>query len=254
MQVKSDGSSMVGLSLEFSSATNVQTSVLLSSWGNTLLTMNKFSNKFTNVIMPRRVTRLGTAPDWVVQESSIEMNGHILTGIHVVCYRSISEINKLKLESGSIGRDITSPRALSEYYAVLGHMTIRSSSQDLNFPPSIAWLVEGHDIKWNTNLQGSKTLSVKIIWTCKDGNAFVFTNYNIYVKKQAKKTVEKPGRTFEGTTEFLGVAQVEAFYVSDLLVPSGTSSLRFVIQVCGLDGVCQRLDDSPFFQLTVEGS
>ena len=53
--------------------------------------------------------------------------------------------------------------------------------------------------------------------------------------------------------EYLGVAQVEAFYVSDFVVPSGTSSLKFIMQVRGTDAASQKLDDCPYFQLDVEG-
>lgn len=245
MQVKSDVSSMVGLSLEFSSPMLEKKSVLLASWGNTLLTMNRFSSKFSNVIMPRQVKKLDTAPEWVIQESSIAMNGYTLTGIHAVCYKSEPEIYKQELKSDSLNPDKLA-RDPSEYYAVLGHIEVKTSVWILDFPPSAAWLVEGQYIKWALNSQGSKTLSVKIIWSLKGGNASRFPKYNIYVEKQPNIPVDE-------MQEYLGVAEVEAFYVSDLVVPSGSSSLRFIVQVCSLDGTSQKLDDSPSFLLPVEG-
>uniref|UniRef100_A0A5B6YH99 mannosyl-glycoprotein endo-beta-N-acetylglucosaminidase n=1 Tax=Davidia involucrata TaxID=16924 RepID=A0A5B6YH99_DAVIN len=240
--VKSDGSSLVGLSLQFSSTMKERTSVLLAPWGRT---KNQFSNKFSKVVMPHRVTQSKTTPGWVIQESSIAMNGHTLTEIHAVCYRSKPELNELRLKSGSHGEDNSLARSPSEYFAILGHIRVRTSEQNPDFPPSTSWLVEGQYIKWTSGSQGSKSLSVKIIWKLKDGDASLFPEYNIYA--------EKPGRTLEGVQEYLGVAQVEAFYVSDLVVPSGTSSVRFIIQVCNVDGTCQKLDDSPSFQLPVEG-
>jgi len=57
----------------------------------------------------------------------------------------------------------------------------------------------------------------------------------------------------EGAQEYLGTAHVEAFYVSDLAVPCGTSSLKFIVQVCTADGTCQKLDDSPAFSIDAEG-
>ncbi|KAM7491886.1 hypothetical protein LguiA_034807 [Lonicera macranthoides] len=231
--VKSDGSSMVGLSLQFSSRTNKKTSVLLASYGNTLITLNRFSSKFSNVIMPQRATELETAPGWVIQESSIAMNGYTLTEIHAVCYKSTLEV-------------IPSARGPSEYHAVLGHMTVKTPLQKSDFPPSTSWLVESKYINWTSGSQGSKTLSIKILWSLNDGSVPIFSKYNIYVEKQSGGLNGKP--------VYLGVANVRAFYISELSVPSGTSILKFVIQVCGLDGVCQKLDDSPAYQVPVEGA
>ncbi|KAK3014089.1 hypothetical protein RJ639_009494 [Escallonia herrerae] len=242
--VKSDGSSLVGLSLDFASATKEKLSVLLASRGNALLTMNQFSSKFSDVIMPHRVTKLETVPGWIIQESSITMNGYLLTGIHAVCYKS-------KPESRSLHQDNSLAQAPTNYYAVLGHITIETSQENLDFPPPTSWLVEDHYVKWTSASEGSKTLSVKITWKLKSEIASPFTSYNLYVEKEANKADDKPGGLLEATQEYLGVARVETFYVSDLVVPSGTSSLKFKIQVCGLDGTCQKLDDSPFLRLPV---
>ncbi|KAA8539540.1 hypothetical protein F0562_026232 [Nyssa sinensis] len=252
--VKSDGSSLVGLSLEFSSTMKERKSVLLASWGRTLLAMNPFLIKFSKVIMPCQVTRSETASGWVIQESIIAMNGYTLTEIHAVCYRSRPELNGLRLESGSNGKDNSLGRSPSEYFAMLGHITVKTSQQNSDFPPSTSWLVEGQYIKWTSGSLGSKTLSVKVIWKLKDGYASLFPEYHIYVEKLAKQADGEPGRMLEGVLEYLGMAQVDAFYVSDLAVPSGTSSLRFIIQVCNIDGTHQKLDASPSFQLPVEGS
>ena len=46
---------------------------------------------------------------------------------------------------------------------------------------------------------------------------------------------------------FRGIAPVEAFYVSGMLIPHGVSSLKFIVQVSGFDGSCQQLVDSPSF-------
>ncbi|XP_059669303.1 cytosolic endo-beta-N-acetylglucosaminidase 1-like [Cornus florida] len=243
--VKSDESSLVGLSLEFSSTLKERTSVLLASRGRTLLTINQLSTKFGKVIMPCRVTKPETAPGWVIQESSISMNGYTLTEIHAVCYRSKPELGKQILNSGSNGEDNALARGPSEYFALLGHITVKTSEQNSSFPPSTSWLVEGQYIKWTSGSQGSKTLSVKVIWKLKDGDASLFPQYNIYVEKLSKM--------LEGVQEYLGVARVDAFYVSDLVIPTGTSSLNFIVQVCSIDGACQTLDDSPSFELNVEG-
>ncbi|XP_002273683.3 cytosolic endo-beta-N-acetylglucosaminidase 1 isoform X5 [Vitis vinifera] len=250
--LKSDSSSLVGLSLEFSSTLNERMSVLLAAQGSTLLTMNQFSSKFSKVIMPHRVVKIEAAPGWVIQESSIAMNGYILTEIHAVCYKSKPDFIDLKLNSGSDHLDNDLARSPSNYYAVLGHLMVKTSDQNPDFLPSSSWLVEVQHIKWASDLQGAKTLSAKIIWKLKDGNYSMSQNYNVYVEKLANEEVGNPGTMLKREQEYLGVAQVEAFYVSDFVVPSGTSSLKFIIQVCGTDGASQKLDDSPYFQLDIE--
>ncbi|KAF8397213.1 hypothetical protein HHK36_016121 [Tetracentron sinense] len=257
--VKSDGSSLLGLSLEFSSDMNERTSVLLASHGRTLLTMNQFSSKFSKVIMPRRIRKsereAPTPPGWVIQESSIAMNGYTLTEIHAVCYKSRPEINELILEQDPYSHAKSTKLAISpsEYYAVLGHIAVKTSKLNSDFPPSTSWVVEGQYISWTSGSQGAKTLNIKIVWKLEDGDGPLFANYIIYVEKLTKQSVGKLSGPLGGGEEYLGVAQVEAFYASNLLVPPGTSSLKFIIQVCGVDGSCQRLEDAPSFQLSVEG-
>ncbi|XP_058207318.1 cytosolic endo-beta-N-acetylglucosaminidase 1-like [Rhododendron vialii] len=226
---KLDGNSLIGLSLELSSAVEGKISVLLASRGNTLLTMTQFSSKFNKVIMPRQVTKSETDPGWVILESSISMNGFTLTEIHALCYSESSP----------------SPNP-TEYFAILGHVSVKTSGQNVVFPPSTSWLVEGQDIEWTSGSQKSKTLSVKISWRLKDGNASLFPKYNIFVEKLSNQDV--------GKQEYLGVAHVEAFYVFNLVVPCGTSNLKFSIQVCGVDGTSQPVNDSPSFLLPVERS
>ncbi|CAK9164318.1 unnamed protein product [Ilex paraguariensis] len=252
--VKTEGNSMLGLYLQFSFGLNGRKTVLLASSGNTLLTMNQFSSQFSDVIMPHRVMNQEKAPGWVIQESSIAMNGYVLTEIHAVCYKAKPGVTELRLESDSVGENNTTARGPSEYYAVLGSLTVKTSSPNSDFPPSSLWLVEGQDIEWTSGSQGSKILSVKVVWKLKHGNASLFPNYNIYVEKLANQSVANLGGVVDGVQEYIGVALVQAFYVSDLVVPSGTSSLKFIIQVCASDGTCQKLDDSPFLQLHVEGS
>ncbi|KAK6156089.1 hypothetical protein DH2020_010337 [Rehmannia glutinosa] len=205
--VKSSGNSQLCLALEFSSATeDKKNSVFLAASGNTLLTMNQFSSRFTSVIMPRRVTKLDEKTGWVIQESSIDMAGQILKEIRAICYRSKPG------KSVAVAADTTLSDGPSDYYyAVLGDIKITTDGENSKFPPSNLWLV---------------------------GREFV--------------TSSSSGN--QSRNEYIGVALVKSFYISDLEVPEGTSSLKFIIQVCGLDGTCQKLEDSPFFQLQVESS
>ncbi|XP_058207316.1 cytosolic endo-beta-N-acetylglucosaminidase 1-like [Rhododendron vialii] len=238
---KLDGNSLIGLSLEFSSAVEGKISVLLASRGNTLLTMNQFSSKFNKVIMPRRVTKSKTDPGWVILENSISMKGFTLTEIHALCYSSNPEFGKLRSNlqtDGKVFKSSLSPNP-TQYSAILGHISVKTSGQDFVFPPSTSWLVEGQDIEWTSVSQKSKTLSVKLSWRLKDGKTSLFPKYNIFVEKLSNQGV--------GKQEYLGVAHVEAFYVFNLVVPSGTSNLKFIIQVCGIDGTSQPVKDSPSF-------
>ncbi|XP_010257045.1 PREDICTED: cytosolic endo-beta-N-acetylglucosaminidase 1-like [Nelumbo nucifera] len=243
--VKSSGSSLLGLALDFFSSTSQHTSVLLASSGRNLLTMNQFSSKFSNIIMPHQVRMVEEdaqmGPGWVIQESSIIMNGHTLTGIHAVCYKLKGDPNTLPSEPDAQGAN--SVAASLEYYASLGHITIKTKKNS-DFPPSTSWLVESQYISWASGPESARTLSIKIIWQLK-GSKSPFQRYNIYVKKLAKKAVDDLDGAIGESEEYLGVARVEAFYVSDLVVPQGISSLKFLIQVCDVDGACQKLNDSP---------
>lgn len=232
---------MVGLFLEFSSLTLEKTSVLLASRGDTVLNTKQFSSKFSRVVMPHQVKRLDANPGWVIQESRLAMEGYTLTGIHIVCYKSKPDpVNPEIVTQGP-----------SEYNAVLGHIEIRTTATNLDFPPDAAWLIEGQFIKWTPVSEASKTLSFKIIWKLKDGTACWFPSYNIYVEREG--IGGNSNTLLEERLEYLGLARVEAFYISDLVVPSGISRLNFIIQACSHDGTSQKLDHSPSFRLNVEG-
>ncbi|KAL8552239.1 hypothetical protein ACS0TY_001077 [Phlomoides rotata] len=233
--VKSSGDSLLGLALQFSSPTRDKRSVLLAASENTLLTMTQFSSHFTSVIMPRRVSKLDQDPAWVIHESSIDMPGHILKEIRALCYTS------KPIKSADHGPHSLAP---SNYYAVLGDIKIFTGEDNSKFPPANAWLVNSEFISWSTSntAQGSKKLSVKLVWQLKVGNADPFDQYKIYVSRG------------KSSSEYLGVALLKSFYVSDLEVDSGTPSVKFVIQVCGSEGGVQKLEDSPFIQLQVGDS
>ncbi|CAN4098059.1 unnamed protein product [Withania somnifera] len=248
-QVKSDGNSLFGLSLELTSAVKEQKSVLLASLGDSLLTMSHFVRHFDSVIMPHRVTKLETEPSWIIQESSIAMEGYMLRKIHAVCYKLRPEVHKSEIQVK------TSAFSPSEYHALLGHLSINSCALNFHFPPSTSWLVDGNFIKWSSSgSHGSRKLNIKLVWKLKEGKSHLFPKYYIYVKKQPNLSIAEPTGSLQLVPEYLGVAKVEAFYVSDLLVPSGTSSVKFIIQVCSLDGTFQRLEDSPSIDLDVQGS
>ncbi|KAL2227380.1 UNVERIFIED_CONTAM: Cytosolic endo-beta-N-acetylglucosaminidase 1, partial [Sesamum indicum] len=245
--VKSSRNSLLGLALVLLSATDERKSVLLAVSGNTLLTMNQFSSHYTTVIMPRRVTKAEGESKWILQESRLDMAGHKLKEIRAVCYRS-------KLEKSAEAVSNTLSDGPSEYYAILGDIKITTAGDNSKFPPSDSWLVDGQFVSWTAGSQGSKLLSVQIVWQLKVGNTDPFPKYNICVDKLTSTSSGNQILMLSEGNKYLGVAVAKTFYVADLEVPSGVSSLKFMIQVCGLDGDCQKLEDSPFLLLQVEGS
>lgn len=239
--VKSDGDSLLGLSLDFSSVGNGRASVFLASHGDAVLTMNQFSSKYSKVIMPHRVTKLESI-EWILQENAVAMPGHTLTEIRAVCYKLKPEIDE--------AHSIDHRKKKSGYHAILGHLSVQTPGHNVIFPPSSSWLVDCESIKWESG--SVRVVSITILWRLKDGNDLSeFQNYRIYVEKISEADANLAGN-HQGQQEYLGLAQVEAFYVSELPVPSGTTSLKFIIQVCGVDGTSQQLDDSPTFQLDVQ--
>ncbi|KAK4385293.1 hypothetical protein Sango_2653300 [Sesamum angolense] len=247
MQVKSSRNSLLGLALVLSSATDERKSVLLAASGNTLLTMNQFSSRYATVIMPRQVTKAEGESKWILQESRLDMAGHTLEEIRAVCYRS-------KLEKSAEAVSNTLSDGPSGYYAILGDIKITTAGDNSKFPPSDSWLVDGQFVSWTSGSQGSKLLSVKIMWQLKVGNADPFPKYNIYVDKITSTSSGNQNLKPSEGNKYLGMTVAKSFYVADLEVPSGISSLKFMIQVYGLDGACQKLEDSPFLLLQVDGS
>ncbi|KAL5974939.1 hypothetical protein ACLOJK_031615 [Asimina triloba] len=252
LTVKSAGNSMLGISLKFSD-TNGKASILLAPGGSTFLPTHNEINKFSKVITPVEITD-PKAGGWVIQSSAINMEGFTLTDIQIVCYNK----RKPKLRGSTSADDgsdknITPSTLSSNFSALLGHITIRNSEQNMVFPPASSWDVTSKDESWGSGSQGSKTLSVMIVWHLKDGivDESVFVQYNVYVENTAKKAVEVASQPIGVSEEFLGLARVQAFYVSDLVVPSGVSSLKFIIQVCGVDGSIQKLEESPTLMLNV---
>ncbi|KAG4402694.1 hypothetical protein GLYMA_02G262251v4 [Glycine max] len=240
--VKSDSNSSLGLVLEFTSTINKTMSVLLTSHG-----MDHLSSEFSKVVLTSE--HKGNALGWVIHEGTIEMNGYILTGIHALCYKPNAPSKELK--SRPFGPGHTAPSS-TDYSAVLGHITVKTSNYKPDFPISTSWLVDGEYIHWKSGPQDSRILSVKISWNLK-GKNFAFPHYNVFVEKPPKLADGNSGTTLEPVQEYLGVAHVNCFYVSELKVPASTSSLKFIIQVCDFDGTNRNLEDCPYYQLEIKG-
>lgn len=85
----------------------------------------------------------------------------------------------------------------------------------------------------------------------KDGKEASFLRYYIYVENAAPKTDGKQESKLEDRVKYLGVAHVQAFYVSEIDIPLGVTSLKFVIQACAADGAFKKLNDSPYIEVNV---
>ncbi|CAI9091776.1 OLC1v1026887C1 [Oldenlandia corymbosa var. corymbosa] len=252
--MKSEGNSVIGLSLEFLSATGEKRSVLLASQRNALLALNRFSSHFNIVIMPHLVTNMDTLSGWIMQESSVVMDGYTLIAIHAVCYLANPNV-----EGSQIAHEVQNE---SKYSAVLGHLNIRTCSQNPNlppsyavftdFPPSTSWSIVSKYINWSWNSEKMKKLSTKLLWQLKSGNGDMFPSFNIYVQKLMDSKVSNGFLKEE--IEYIGSAEVEAYYISDLVLSSGSHAIKFIIQICNHDGASQKLEDSPFLVIQVQDS
>ncbi|KAK4743173.1 hypothetical protein SAY87_001174 [Trapa incisa] len=236
--VKLGGSSKIGLHLEFSSPENELNTILLAPSSTASNTLSRLLGKFPKVAISHRSSDLEPAPEsgWIIEENSIAVDGSTLTGIHAVCYHDKPDDDELV-------------QTESEFYAVMGHILIDTPEHHSNFLPASSWVVEGYHVKWGS----ANSLSVKIVWKLKEGEASLpYHKYNVYVEKMANESEPDSlvGRLRDGL-EFIGTAHVAAFYVSELAVPTGISTVRFIIQAWGDDGASQELGDSPFLVLKV---
>lgn len=254
--VKSDGNSLLGLNLGFSNI-NGRTSILLAP-GHAFPHLHQLKNTFDRVVTPMQNKNSAgmesQATGWIIHETSIDMNDQTLTDIHVVCYKEKNlDLHDLMLEPDKLNKHSTSITAgLTDFNASLGHISIKTSVENMKYPPATSWVVEGQYISWASGPNDTKIVSLKILWSLNGAGDAMFLKYNVYADKSAKSEADDTDGIIRGNLEYLGVAQVQAFYVSNMSVPTGISALKFIIQVCGVDGSSQELVDSPAFLLHVE--
>ncbi|XP_038877781.1 LOW QUALITY PROTEIN: cytosolic endo-beta-N-acetylglucosaminidase 1-like [Benincasa hispida] len=241
----SNGDSQLGLLLEFFSSTDKRKVLLASS------NEKQFSTDFSEVIETTPVEVPGLSPDWFVYMGRIQMSGYKLTNINVVCYRSSSKTSALKHKCGVVGKNNSlNCSSSSDYFAVLGNVIVRSVEEP-DLPPPSSWLVKSPYVRRTTSADGTRTLDIHIVWELKDSSSDkVFERYNVYVMEVVEEG-NNPLAKLHNVPKYLGVAHVKAFYASNLAIPSGISGFKFIIQVCGVDGSVQRLEDSPFLYVNV---
>lgn len=236
--VKADANCDIGLSLDLSSRNKENTSILIAEDIATF-SRKKQHRLYSSHVRSDKVEP--QAPDnqnWVLYQATVQSSAsYTLTGINIVCaLKTTGKIDSGAEEDGSSEEDADRS---SPYHASLGHISIRNIDENTQFPSAESWVTEGKYISWSNNSNTSKLLSLKIIWKLNTSHQASFMKYNIYVEKLTADSNAKASRSF------LGVASVEAFYVSDLQVPDEVTSLKFIIQACGRDGSRQELEECP---------
>uniref|UniRef100_A0A452YWK3 Cytosolic endo-beta-N-acetylglucosaminidase C-terminal domain-containing protein n=1 Tax=Aegilops tauschii subsp. strangulata TaxID=200361 RepID=A0A452YWK3_AEGTS len=244
--VNAEANSDLGLSLDFSSRNKENTSILIAE-DIVTFSRKKQHRLYSSYVQSDKVEP--HAPDnqnWVIYRATVQSSAsYTLIGINIVCtLKTSGKINSEADEDESSEEDANRSWP---YHASLGHISIRNMDENTQFPSAESWVTEGKYISWSNNSNTSKLLSLKISWKLNTSHQASFMKYNIYVEKLIADSSAKASRSF------LGVATVEAFYVSDLQVPDEVTSLKFIIQACGRDGSRQGLEECPkLFLVPVE--
>ncbi|KFK38487.1 hypothetical protein AALP_AA3G119600 [Arabis alpina] len=227
--VKSDETSKLGIMLSFSSPSHETKSILVAPQEP----IRKSNDTFLHCL----ATSLLTVSEWTVHETSLVMDGHTLTEISAFCYRPENSTKK------------------PEYAALLGHISIKDQVQ-LQQKPESPLVIEAQNVELVPRNSSSKFLRVKLEWKQKHLQGSMFpTRYNVYAQiiklsdQRSRKVLEKP----RSNTVFLGIAHVQAFYVSELVVESDVKGVTFVVQTCDEDSTWRKLDDSPNLLVQLEG-
>lgn len=240
IQVRADANSAVGVSLDLSSRNKESSSILVAEDIATFA-RKKLNHNYDLYVKADKVE--SHAPynqDWVLYRASVQSNAdYTLTGINIVCTLKIA--GKMDPEPEVGGSSVANVDRSLPYHSSLGSISIQKIGEDTQFPPAELWVTEGEYISWSNTSNTPRHVSMKIIWKLKTPSETLFKKYNIYVEMLMADSSTKPPRSY------LGAANVEAFYISNLDVPSDVTGLKFIIQACGPDGRCQKLEKCPKF-------
>jgi mannosyl-glycoprotein endo-beta-N-acetylglucosaminidase len=241
IQVKADAGSALGLSLDLSS--NEQSSSILVAEDIAAFITKKQNHKYGLYVKADEVLTHGPDnQDWVLYEATVQSSaGYQLTGINIVCTLKIA--GKMSPETGEDMVSEANADGSSPYHVSLGHISIKKTDANTEFPPAGSWVTEGEHISWSNSPDTTKRVSLKLSWKLNTPDQPSFRRYNIYVEKSIADPNIKASRSY------LGVASVDAFYVSDLEVPGEVTDLKFIIQACAHDGSWQELEKCPKFLL-----
>jgi mannosyl-glycoprotein endo-beta-N-acetylglucosaminidase len=239
IQVRADANSAVGVSLDLSSR-NESTSILVAEDIATF-TRKKLNHKYGSYVQADKMEpHAPDNQDWVLYRATVQSSAnYTITGINIVCTLKIAGEIGPEPEEGGILEAIV--EGSLPYHASVGSISIRKTGKDTKFPTAELWVTEGEYISLSNSSNASNGLSLKISWKLKTPGQTLFKKYNIYVEMLRTDSSAKLPRIY------LGVASVEAFYVSDLEVPTEVTGLKFIIQACGPDGSFQELEECPRF-------
>ncbi|RWW35529.1 hypothetical protein BHE74_00059526 [Ensete ventricosum] len=233
--VRLDENSVFGVILELVSETNAKAYILIEDDSQPPFAAASF--EFDKIIKPQQISKKGDST-WTPFCGTFNMTGgYTLTDIYIV---GASKDAAVEMEQSPLDPKGGSP---SSYRASLGQ--IRIFNTPTSYPPADAWGIDLSYTSWTaTHPDGSRILSLKISWKLEEGDMTSFTRYNVYVEKSMSR-----GGNGEARPIYLGFATAEHFYVSHLVIPNGVGVVRFIVQVCGVDGSCQELDKSPTLEL-----
>ncbi|KAJ1262336.1 hypothetical protein BS78_09G099000 [Paspalum vaginatum] len=241
--IRADANSDVGLSLDLSSRNKQGTSILVAEDIATFTRKKQNHGYGSYVKADKVVPRAPDNQDWVLYKATVQASaGYTLTSISVVCTLKIAGKISPEPEDGSISE--ANANASSSYQASLGHISIRKTDAETKFPPAESWVTEGNYISWSKSSNASELVSLKISWKLHTPDQPSFSKYNVYVEKLTGHSNTKAPRSY------LGVASIDAFYVSGLEVPNEVTGLKFIIQAFARDGSWQELEKCPKFFLS----
>ncbi|RRT40093.1 hypothetical protein B296_00058727 [Ensete ventricosum] len=218
MHVRLDENSVFGVILELVSETNAKAYILIEDDSQPPFAAASF--EFDKIIKPQQISKKGDST-WTPFCGTFNMTGgYTLTDIYIV---GASKDAAVEMEQSQI----------------------RIFNTPTSYPPADAWRIDLSYTSWTaTDPDGSRLLSLKISWKLEEGDMTSFTRYNVYVEKSMSR-----GGNSEARPIYLGFATAEHFYVSHLVIPNGVGVVRFIVQVCSVDGSCQELDKSPTLEL-----
>ncbi|XP_078446814.1 cytosolic endo-beta-N-acetylglucosaminidase 1-like isoform X2 [Wolffia australiana] len=227
-------SSIIGLSLSLSTQDGKEenSSVLIIEGGSSSIPVD-FHCQFSQILNPTCVPK---SSEWDVLEAIVTRPGDAITEICAVC------CTKAQPMPGAVTATFPS------FYAALGHVGI----VDFDSPrsgPSLS--VTCQHVFWANSIEGTRMVALEVCWERKDHDGVDIPAlwYNIFASIMNKGGEDKG----DGSgVRFLGVTRLNRFFVDNLMVSAGASGVRFIVQACGLDGACQKLDHCPTLDLPVK--
>lgn len=236
LQVRSNNDSSLLILLKMRNKTGIVYILLESEDKSNEEICNYEASEALSIVLLSSRTAVQVDQGWILCEHTIETPGK-LEGIFAVSFpckqRTLAVSNLIQdFSSSNISLETESSQRSSGpilYEAFLGHIAI-STTHEHNFNKKEAFeqLFESSDV-FLKELYGKKVISLTLTWRLKREFLSEIMNHNIFVRKG----------TTDAKFEYVGVAMVGAFYVSQLEVPASCQRLAFYLQTvcnCGFSG------------------